>query len=150
MQSVLLSVYPWMTAGHVIFVVFWMAGLFMLPRQCIYMLDAAPGSDEEMKWAHRMGLLRKIILTPSLIIVWALGLAQAIAMDMFVQPWLHIKLTLVLALTGYHGWLVAKTKKMARGERPLADRTLRLIGEVPGILLILIVITLYIGRLYLV
>ena len=149
MQDMLLTIYPWMTAGHVIFVIFWMAGLFMLPRQCIYMLDAAPGSEEEALWAHRMGLLRKIILTPSLIIVWVLGLTQALAMEMFSQGWLHIKITLVLLLSGYHGWLVAQTKKMARGERPLADKTLRLVGEVPGILLILIVITLYLGRLYL-
>ncbi|MEM6857117.1 MAG: CopD family protein [Pseudomonadota bacterium] len=150
MKDALLTIYPWLTAGHVIFIVFWMAGLFMMPRQCIYMLDAASGSAEEAKWAHRMGLLRKIILTPSLIIVWVLGLTQAWAMEMFSQGWLHIKLTLVLLLSGYHGWLVAQTKKMARGERPLSDKALRLVGEVPGILLILIIVTLYIGRLYLV
>ena len=149
MQELLLIIYPWLTAGHVIFMVFWMAGLFMLPRQCIYMLDAVAGSEEEVRWAHRMGLLRKIILTPSLIIVWVLGLTQAIAMEMFTQGSLHIKITLVVLLSGYHGWLVAQTKKMARGERPLADKTLRLIGEVPGILLILIVVTLYVGRIYL-
>ncbi|MEL6709944.1 MAG: CopD family protein [Pseudomonadota bacterium] len=149
MQEALLTIYPWLTAGHVIFMVFWLAGLFMLPRQCIYMLDAASGSEEEAKWAHRMGLLRKIILTPSLLIVWALGLTQAVAMEMFSQGWLHIKITLVLILTGYHGWLVGQTKKMARGERPLSDKTLRLAGEIPGILLILIIVTLYVGRIYL-
>ncbi len=150
MQETLLTIYPWLTAGHVIFMVFWMAGLFMMPRQCIYMLDAAAGSPEEAKWAHRMGLLRKIILTPSLILVWVLGLTQAFAMEMFSQGWLHIKLTLVLLLTGYHGWLVGQTKKMARGERPMSEKALRLAGEIPGLLLILIIVTLYIGRLYLV
>ena len=149
MQETLLTIYPWLTAGHVIFMVFWMAGLFMLPRQCIYMLGAAPGSDEEALWAHRMGLLRKIILTPSLIVVWVLGLTQAFAMEMFTQGWLHIKLTLVFLLTGYHGWLIGQTKKMARGERPLAEKTLRLAGEIPGILLILIVVVLYVGRIHL-
>ena len=129
--------------------VFWLAGLFMMPRQCIYMLDVAPGSDQEAKWAHRMGLLRKIILTPSLLIVWILGLTQAYAMDMFTQGWLHIKMTLVFILTGYHGWLVGQTKKMVRGERPLSDKALRLAGEIPGILLILIIVTLYLGRIYL-
>jgi len=148
-KDALLTIYPWLTAGHVIFMVFWLAGLFMMPRQCIYMLDAAPGSEEEAKWAHRMGLLRKIILTPSLLIVWILGLTQAYAMDMLTQGWLHIKMTLVFILTAYHGWLVGQTKKMARGERPLSDKTLRLAGEIPGILLILVIITLYVGRIYL-
>lgn len=150
MKDVLLTIYPWLTAGHVIFMVFWLAGLFMLPRQCIYMHDTAPGSEEEAVWAHRMGLLRKIILTPSMIIVWVLGISQAIAMDMFTQGWLHIKMMLVLVLTAYHGWLVGQTKKMAKGLRPLSDKALRLIGEVPGILLILIIVTLYVGRIYLV
>ena len=149
MQNVLLTIYPWLTVGHVIFMVFWLAGLFMLPRQCIYMLDAKPGSEEEAKWAHRIGLLRKIILTPSIVIVWVLGLSQAVAMEMFTQGWLHIKITLVVLLSGYHGWLVGQTKKMARGERPLSDKTLRLAGEIPGILLILIIVTLYLGRIHL-
>ena len=56
--------YLWLKAGHIIFVVFWMAGLFVLPRQMLYMHDTAVGSDEEGQWVHRIGLLRKIILTP--------------------------------------------------------------------------------------
>jgi len=146
MREAILTIYPWLVSGHVIFVTFWLAGLFMLPRQCIYMLDAAPGSAEEAQWARRMGLLRKIILTPSLIVVWVLGLTQAWAMGYFTEGWIHIKITLVLLLTGYHGWLVAKTKKMARGERPLTESRLRMIGEIPGVLLVLIVVTVYVVR----
>jgi len=149
MKEAILTIYPWLVSGHVIFMTFWLAGLFMLPRQGIYMLDAAPGSAEEAKWAHRMGLLRKIILTPSLIVVWVLGLTQAWAMGYFTEGWLHIKITLVLLLSGYHGWLVAKTKKMARGERPLSEKQLRMIGEIPGVLLVLIIVTVYVVRIYL-
>lgn len=46
-------------------------------------------------------------------------------------------------MTGYHGWLVAQTKKMAQGERPLSEKQLRMIGEVPGLLLVLIVVLVY-------
>jgi putative membrane protein len=143
MQSTLLLIYPFLKVGHVIFMVFWLAGLFMLPRQCIYMLDHAPGSAGEAKWATRMGKLRKIILTPSLIIVWVLGLSMAYAGGHFAFGWLYAKLTLLLILTGYHGWLVAQTKKMARGERPLTEARLRMIGELPGLLLVLIVALVY-------
>ncbi len=144
MQEALLTIYPWLKIGHVTFVVFWMAGLFMLPRQGIYMLDHASGSEGEAKWAERMGKLRKIILAPSMIIVWLLGLSLAVATGAFSGAgWLHAKLFLVLILTGYHGWLVGQTKKMARGERPLTERTLRMIGEVPGLLLIVIVTLVY-------
>ncbi len=143
MRDTLLFIYDFLKSGHVIFMVFWLAGLFMLPRQCIYMLDHAPGSPGEAKWAERMGKLRKIILTPAMIIVWVLGLLMAYSGGWFSSGWLHAKLTLVLILTGYHGWLVAQTKKMARGERPLSEKQLRMIGEVPGLLLVLIVVLVY-------
>lgn len=143
MQDLLSSIYQFLKSGHVIFMVFWLAGLFMLPRQCIYMIDHAPGSPGEAKWAERMGKLRTIILTPAMIIVWVLGLAMVYSGGWFSSGWLHAKLTLVLILTGYHGWLVGQTKKMARGERPLSEKQLRMIGEVPGLLLVLIVVLVY-------
>jgi uncharacterized membrane protein len=31
--------YLWLKAGHIIFVIFWMAGLFMLPRYFIYAFE---------------------------------------------------------------------------------------------------------------
>ncbi len=144
MQSALQTIYPFLKAGHVIFMVFWLAGLFMLPRQCIYMLDHAPGSEGEAKWATRMGKLRKIILTPSMIIVWVLGLTMAWSGGWFSEGWLHAKLLLVLLLTGYHGWLVGQTKKMALGQRPLTEARLRMIGEVPGLMLVLIAVLVYV------
>jgi putative membrane protein len=144
MQSALQTIYPFLKAGHVIFMVFWLAGLFMLPRQCIYMLDHAPGSEGEAKWATRMGKLRKIILTPSMIIVWVLGLTMAWSGGWFSEGWLHAKLLLVLLLTGYHGWLVGQTKMMALGQRPLTESRLRMIGEVPGLLLVLIAVLVYV------
>lgn len=143
MKNTILEIAIWLKIGHVVFMVFWMAGLFMLPRQCIYMLDHAPGSDGEAKWAMRMGKLRKIILTPSLVVVWVLGLVMAYALGYFSEGWMHAKLTLVLILTGYHGWLVAQSKKMARGERPLSERTLRFAGEVPGLILLVVVLLVY-------
>ena len=137
-------IYLWMKAGHIIFMVFWMAGLFMLPRQLIYVHGTAAGSEEEALWAKRMGLLRKIILTPSLIIVWVLGLLMSVNLGLFDGGaglgWLHAKLLFVLILTGFHGYLVAQSKRFAAGQRPLDEKRLRMIGEVPGLLLAIIVV----------
>ena len=140
MQQTLATLYPWLKSGHIIFVVFWMAGLFMLPRQMRYCHAAVPGSPEEARWADRMEKLRRIILTPSLAAVWLLGLALAAALGAWDQGWLHAKFALVIALTGFHGYLVAQSKKMARGARPLSEKQLRMWGEVPAILLVLIVV----------
>ena len=56
--------YPWVKAAHVVFMIFWVAGLFMLPRYLVYHQEAAPNSPEAASWVEREGKLRKIILTP--------------------------------------------------------------------------------------
>lgn len=130
----------WVKAAHVIFVIFWMAGLFMLPRFFIYHQEAEAGSAEDRRWIEREGRLIRIILSPSMIIVWLLGIALALNLGAFSQGWFHAKLLFVLALSGYHGWMVGYARKLAGGERPLADRTVRLLNEVPGIAAAVIVI----------
>src|SRR5690606_24991655 len=116
MQDVLAVTYYWLKAGHIIFVVFWMAGLFMLPRLFVYHQEAEPGTPENAAWVDRERKLLKIILNPSIVVVWALGIALAFSIDAWDQGWLHAKLALVLALSGYHGFLAAYAKKLARGE----------------------------------
>lgn len=140
MQALLSDIYLWLRAGHIIFMVFWMAGLFILPRQMLYLYPYGEGAPEQAVWADRMGKLRKIILTPSLIVVWILGLALMSAIQAHTQGWFHAKLLCVVLLSGYHGWLVVQAKKMLRGERPLSEKQLRLWGEVPGVLLAIIVV----------
>jgi len=77
MLQALAMIYLWLKAGHVIFVIFWMAGLFMLPRYFVYHQEAAPGSPENAQWIDRERKLLRIILWPSLIVTWVLGLTLA-------------------------------------------------------------------------
>ena len=132
--------YYWLKAGHIIFVIFWMAGLFMLPRFFVYHQEAAPDSPESARWIDREAKLLKIIMWPSMVAVWVLGLALGVTIGAFGQGWFHIKLALVLGLSGYHIWLAGYAKALARGERRLTGRNLRLLNEVPGIAAALIVI----------
>jgi putative membrane protein len=140
MQDLLSMIYLWLKAGHVIFVIFWMAGLFMLPRYFVYHQEAEPGSPEAARWIERERKLLKIILLPSIIAVWVFGIALASSLGAWSQGWLHAKLVFVLLLSGYHGWLSAYAKKLARGERPLDGKRLRLLNEVPGIAAAIIVV----------
>lgn len=139
-MAILATLYPWLKAGHVIFVIFWMAGLFMLPRYFVYHQEAEPGSAEALRWVDREAKLRRIILTPAMILTWVLGVLTALAIGAFSEGWLHAKLLFVILLSAYHGWLVAYGKKLARGERPLSGRKLRLLNEVPGLAAVVIVI----------
>lgn len=140
MQSVLAMTYLWLKAGHVIFVIFWMAGLFMLPRYLVYHQEAVPGSPEEALWIERSRKLLRIILTPSVVVVWVLGILLVITTNQWGEGWLHAKLLLVLLLSAYHGWMASYARKLARGERSLSGKQLRLLNEVPGLAAALIVI----------
>src|SRR6186713_3390900 len=140
MQDVLAVTYFWLKAGHIIFVVFWMAGLFMLPRLFVYHQECEPDSPENAKWIDRERKLLKIILMPSIGVVWVLGIALAFSLHAWGQGWLHAKLALVLGLSGYHGYLRGYARKLERGERSLSGKQLRLLNEVPGVAAALIVI----------
>lgn len=132
--------YPWVKAAHVTFVIFWVAGLFLLPRFYVYHHATAPGSAEDRAWIDREGRTRSIILTPAMLIVWVLGLALALNIGAFSQGWFHGKLLLVILLTGYQGWTTAYGRKLAKGARPLENRTLRIMNEIPGIATAIIVV----------
>lgn len=140
MQQVLALLYLWLKSGHVIFVIFWMAGLFMLPRFFVYHQEAAPGSPEEALWIGRERRLLRIILHPSLAMVWIFGLLLAWTTDAFAQQWLHLKIGFVLMLTAYHVWMAGYAASLARGERRLAGKRLRMLNEVPGMAAAVIVV----------
>jgi putative membrane protein len=143
MTGFLGGAYLWVKAFHIIFVIFWMAGLFLLPRYLVHHQEAL-GTPEAAAWTRREVLLRRMILSPSMIIVWILGLSLAVNIGLLDGGaglgWLHGKLLLVFLLSGYHGWAVGYSKKLAAGRGTIAPRTLRILGEIPALAVVLIVI----------
>jgi len=140
MQQALAMTYLWLKAGHIIFVIFWMAGLFMLPRYFVYHQEAPAGSPERAIWVDRERKLLKIILWPSLVLTWVLGLSLALQIGAFRQGWFHAKLAFVLALTAYHLYLAGYAAALSEGREKLTGKRLRLLNEVPGIAAAFIVV----------
>jgi putative membrane protein len=132
--------YLWVKAAHLTFVIFWLAGLFLLPRFYVYHQETAVGSPEDRAWIEREARVRSIILTPAMLLVWVLGLMLAFDIDAWGQGWFSAKLALVVALTAYQGWLGVYGKKLAKGQRPLSGRAVRMINEIPGVAAALIVV----------
>ena len=146
MSGFLGASYDWVKAAHLIFVIFWMAGLFMLPRYLVYHQEAlaAGNAAEAANWVEREGKIRHIILTPAMIVVWVLGIALALNLGLADGApglgWLHLKLLLVFLLTGYHGWTIGYAKKLAAGKPTLTGKQLRMLNEVPALAVTLIVV----------
>ena len=134
------AAYLWVKAAHVTFVIFWIAGLFIVPRYYIHHQTTTPGSAEDRAWLEREDRARTIILTPAMLITWVLGLMLAVHLGVFGQAWFSAKLLLVVALTAYQGWIGAYGRKLAKGHRSLEDKQLRIMNELPGILTALIVV----------
>jgi putative membrane protein len=140
MMQVLSMLYLWLKAGHVIFVVFWMAGLFMLPRFFVYHQEVPAGAPENAVWIDREAKLLKIILWPSLVLVWVFGMSLAISGNWFTQGWLHAKLAFVVLLTAYQLWMADYARNLAVGRRKLTGKQLRLANEVPGVAAAIIIV----------
>ena len=132
--------YLWIKAFHVIALISWMAGMLYLPRLFVYHADTPVGSPQSETFKVMEGRLLNIITMPAMIVTWVLGLWLAFEGHFFSAPWLHAKLTLVLALSGLHGYLSAATRAFREDRNTKPARHWRIINEVPTVLMIGIVI----------
>lgn len=133
---------------HILSVIAWMAGLLYLPRLFVYHIkNMATGAVTEVFKEMERRLLR-FIMNPAMIAAWLFGLIL-IYIDVhdrwgwgfFAKPWLIVKLLGVAAMTGYHHYLALTYKKLERGEAIGAEKTWRMLNEVPFVLAIVIVLS---------
>lgn len=82
--------------------------------------------------------LLRFIMLPAMILVFCFGLYLAYQIG-FEFIWLHIKLSLVLCLAAYHGFLSHCRKQFALGQNKHSQKFYRILNEVPTILMICIV-----------
>lgn len=127
-------------ALHILAVIAWMAGLLYLPRLFIYHLGFEVGSKAYLTFCQMERRLLKIIMLPSIILTFVLGILLAFASDLWSTPWFHMKLLFVLFLAAFHGYLSRVYKDFERGEVPsLSKNSLLFLNELPFLLAIIIV-----------
>jgi putative membrane protein len=99
-QNMFEDVYLWIKALHVIAVIAWMAGMLYLPRLFVYHCEAEIGSKQSETFKVMERRLLKAIINPAMIVTWLFGLYLAWSGHWFTFGWLHVKLALVLAMSG--------------------------------------------------
>jgi protoporphyrinogen IX oxidase len=130
----------WIKAFHVIAVIAWMSGMLYLPRLFVYHTETQPGSAESERFkTMERGLLRRI-MNPAMIAVWLFGLTLAVLTGAYHDLWFQMKFTLVLAMTGLHGYFSVCVKTFAADKNDKPARFYRILNEVPTLLLVAIVI----------
>ena len=129
----------WIKAFHVIFMVTWFAGLFYLPRLFVYHIEATTEAEHQ-----RFCMMERKLYAISLIgmvLTWAFGIWMiTLAPEYMKMGWLHAKLALVVALSGYQGWLKASLRKFAARANTRSGVFWRWANEVPAVVLIAVVI----------
>ena len=134
------TAYLWLKAVHVIAVISWMAGLLYLPRLFVYHTDAAPGTQASETFKVMERRLLKAIMTPAMVLAWALGLTMAVEGGLFSQGWFHAKLLGVVGMTGSHLYLMRCKQAFAEDRNTHSQKFFRVLNEVPTLLMIAIVI----------
>ena len=132
----------WIKALHVIAVIAWMAGSLYLPRLFVYHADAEPGSEKSETFKVMERRLLRGITTPAMIAAWVFGLWMVIGYGAvsFAEGWVWVKAALVLALSGYHGWMVRQVRVFAEDRNTRPARYFRFANEIPTAMMIVIVV----------
>jgi putative membrane protein len=134
---------------HIIAVIAWMAGMMYLPRLFAYHTETAPAGSEFdahfLVWERK---LLKIIINPAMSITWLLGLGLIYinatqvrgGWDFLAQPWMIVKLVMVFAISGWHGFLAGSFRKFEQGQRPKSAKFWRATNEIPFLMAVVIVL----------
>jgi len=133
---------------HIVGFTAWFAGMFYLVRIFVYHEEAFDKAEPErsilikqynvMEWR-----VYNIICKKGLEITWIFGLLMVAAYGLDwlkVQPWLHIKLVLVFALSWYSTYNRRIIERLEKGERVMTSTQFRLYNEVPSIFLLTVVL----------
>jgi len=144
MSDLLITLYPWTKAIHIMAVISWMAGIFYLPRLFVYHVEKA----NEANAVHTIFVgmedkLLNVIMTPAMYVTWLFGLALVFTPGIvdWSEIWPWTKAVSVLAMTWFHFWLAARRQDFLTGKNRLTGRRFRMMNEVPTILMMIIVLS---------
>ena len=138
--------YQWFKSFHIIGFTVWFAGLFYLVRLFIYHVEANEKPEPArsiLKEQYQImeQRLYSIITTPGMLVTIAMAIGIiSTEPDIIHQSWLHIKLSLVALLIGYHFYCKSLMKKLAVDECKWSSQQLRGLNELPTLFLVAIVL----------
>ena len=144
MIDLLITLYPWNKAFHIMAVLSWMAGLFYLPRLYVYHVERVMEIDGAAAVFEVMELkLLNFIMRPAMFATWGFGLALVFTPGIvdwsMIWPW--TKGASVIAMTWFHYWLAARRQDFLTGRNRLSGRQFRMMNEGPTILMVVIVLS---------
>lgn len=143
MTDILITLYPWTKAFHIMSVIAWMAGLFYLPRLYVHHVEQANNAKMDETFQMMQKKLLKLIMNPAMIATWVFGLLLVFTPGIVdwsrVWPW--TKALSVLGMTWFHHWLALRRKDLEKGTNTVTGRRYRMMNELPTLLMVIIVLS---------
>ncbi|GIL40739.1 protoporphyrinogen oxidase HemJ [Roseiterribacter gracilis] len=131
----------WIKALHVISVIAWMAGMLYLPRLFVYHAQATPGSEMSETFKVMERRLLRAIINPAMTATFIFGISMLVLEPALLrEPWLHVKLLLVLCLGALHGKFSKWRREFAEDRNKTPARTFKIMNELVTLAMIGIVI----------
>ena len=136
-----MSSYELVLIIHILAVISWMAGLFYLPRVMVYhSQETTPGDDMDKVFQTMEVKLLRAIMMPAMFATLFSGIALVgLGYVDWSLTWPYVKLVSVFLMFGFHGFLSKQRKNFIKGENIPLPKKMRILNEVPTILLIIIV-----------
>ena len=138
----LIELYPWMKAFHVISLIAWMAGMFYLPRLYVYHCQTVPGSVESERFKVMERRLLKQIINPAMIGTFIFGLLLVFTPGAvsWEAAWWWMKIIALVLMFGFHGACSRWRRDFLNDANRRSEKFYRVANEVPTLLFIVIVI----------
>jgi protoporphyrinogen IX oxidase len=139
-----MAVYPYLKALHLVAVVSWFAGLLYIVRLFIYHLEAGtrPEPERSLLQAQFTLMEKRLwfgITWPAMLAAAGFGVSMMILTRAWEAPWFQLKLGLLVLLIAYHLACGKIRSDLARGASRLTSLQLRLWNEAATLLLFAIV-----------
>ncbi len=132
--------YLWIKALHVLAVISWMAAMLYLPRLMVYHTKAEKGSVQSETFKVMERRLLRGIGTPAMIVTWLTGGTIAWMSAAYTQPWFHLKIAAVLAITAMHGANAAWVRGFREDANTRSEKFYRIMNEVPALFMVVAVV----------
>lgn len=117
--------YLWFKVCHIFSVIVWFSGMLWMPF-LLLLHDRSQTDETRTQFAILERRLMKGVITPAMIATLIFGICLVASQPQWLQQgWLHAKLILVLALTGFHG-LLARLRRQLEAAPAGSPRTLTL------------------------
>ena len=114
--------YLWLKALHVAAAITFVGGVLANAALLPLLAEGESVSRDRQQLVRGLRDWHRLVTTPAMVVVWALGLGLALRGGWFPFLWLEAKLVLVVVLSAVHGVQSGTLRRLAGGSAPRLGR----------------------------